>query len=249
MTDDKTAAPTARSIIENLEAALDMARQLGMSIESRPPPMVWALKNERAQQAEAEVQEWKRATGYSDPEALYFSLGRAGIDYHLGVLIKLRDNAVAAAEQLKSENSTAISERNVAQGERDALRETVENLGRQVGGLPLLRDVIAERDALAAERDLLNADLSERNTRLAVMELERNALAVEAERLRAALVKVDEIACRSVSAAGYGDEPPEPAGPPSPGVLEALPSGFFSGPPPSDFFSLPPPASAFAFFL
>ncbi len=29
--------------------------------------------------------------------------------------------------------------------ERDALRETVENLGRQVGGLPLLRDVIAER--------------------------------------------------------------------------------------------------------
>lgn len=33
----------------------------------------------------------------------------------------------------------------------------------------------------------------------------------EVRRLRAALLKVEEIACRSVSAAGYGDEPPEPA--------------------------------------
>lgn len=44
----------ARAALANLEAVVAAARELGMSIEPRPSPLTWALRNERALQAEAD---------------------------------------------------------------------------------------------------------------------------------------------------------------------------------------------------
>ena len=55
-------------------------------------------------EAEAENAAWRRATGYSDPEALDSYLGRAGIDAHLKVWTEMLEKRAAEVERLQATN-------------------------------------------------------------------------------------------------------------------------------------------------
>lgn len=52
-------------------------------------------------EAEAENAAWRKATGYSDPEALDFYLGRAGVDAHEKVWVEMLEKRAAEVERLR----------------------------------------------------------------------------------------------------------------------------------------------------
>lgn len=90
--------------------------------------------------ARAEVALWRKVTGYEDAEALDFNLGRAGIDYHLGVLTvrtdaecKWRMEAQAEAARLSAEVSTLVKLRNVAEAPAELCAQEVETLRAALG--------------------------------------------------------------------------------------------------------------------
>lgn len=67
----------------------------------------------------AERDAWRKVTGYTDPEALDFSLGRAGVDYHLNELAGRIRAACAERDAAVAEMNQHAECCEVAERERD----------------------------------------------------------------------------------------------------------------------------------
>jgi hypothetical protein len=113
-----------KMLAENAMAAIETARQLGMSIASRPEPVVWALKNERAQAAEAERDTLRAQLAAAQQQ--------------------LRDVAKSTQNQLASDLVDGlIAQAAATQARERVMRETAELLSR-VGNRIVL--TVPERD-------------------------------------------------------------------------------------------------------
>lgn len=146
------------------------------AIESRYPNDEVHQLAARVRELEAEVALWKKVTGRDDAEGLDFALGRAGIDYHIDVLTKMRNDAQARVRELEAECTRRAQEQAALRVERDEARKT-EALEwfKAIGGCDDFECIAGslshdgrmgalESGALAKERDALKADV-ERLTR------------------------------------------------------------------------------------
>jgi hypothetical protein len=102
------------------DACDERDRLLAQRDEARCTSALHVAAAERAMrerdEARAEVALWKKVTGRDDAEGLDFALGRAGIDYHLDLLTKMRDAANARAERACAEAARLREALEVADG-------------------------------------------------------------------------------------------------------------------------------------